>query len=72
MYKNLQAELKRAGITETEMCHILGLSRVTFSKRMNVPDGWTLREMDFIRKTLNEKLGTNYSLDYLFEKKELA
>lgn len=72
MYKNLQAELTRAGITETEMSNILGLSRVTFSKRMNTPDGWTLREMDVTRKTINEKLGTSYSLDYLFEKKELA
>lgn len=67
MYRNLQAELKRADITETEMCELLGLSRVTFVQRMNKTGKWTLSEMIFIKDTINKKLGTNYTLDYLFK-----
>ena len=67
MYRNLQAELKRAGITETELCKMLGLSRVTFTHRMNNAGRWTLAEMVFIKDTINKKLGTSYALDYLFE-----
>ena len=67
MYKNLQAELKRAGITETEMCKMLGLARSTFTKRMNNEGKWTLKEMDFIKEKINKVLSTEYTLDYLFE-----
>ena len=70
MFKNLQAELVRAGITNSEMAEMLGMSKVLFSQRINGHTSWTLREMIKIQEEINTKLGTEYSLDYLFSQRQ--
>ena len=58
MYRNLEAEMARAGITQREMSEKLGITATTLNGKSNL----SLGECVEIKKIL----GTNEPIDYLF------
>ena len=68
MYKNLLAKMSRAGITSTEMSNILGITLQAFIYKKQGKSEWKLKQMVVIQEQINQKLNTNYTLDYLFKK----
>lgn len=68
MFRNLIAEMARAGYTYKAMAEEIGIGEVAYSKKVNGKTNWTVTEMVIIQDILNKKLGTSYTLDYLFMK----
>lgn len=68
MFRNLIAEMARAGYTYKAMAEKIGIGEVAYGKKINGKTNWTVTEMVIIQDTLNEELGTSYTLDYLFNK----
>lgn len=67
MYKNLKAEIARAGLTNPEMAVAIGMKYGTMWRLMNGKQQFRLCEMMAIQSELEERNDTNYTLDYLFE-----
>lgn len=67
MYKNLKAEIARAGLTNPEMAGAVGMSYMTMWRLMNGKQQFRLGEMVAIQSELEERNGEAYTLDYLFE-----
>ena len=67
MYKNLKAEMVRAGITQRQMAERIQISRQSFGYKMVEQNEWKLAEMQKIQEILNKELGKELTLDYLFE-----
>jgi len=63
MYRNLEAELARKGITKTKMAEELGLTLGTLSLKLNGKSNLTLPEAVKIKKVLAVEL----PIEYLFE-----
>lgn len=68
MYKNLEAELTRSGISQDEAAEHLGICLRTFKSKLDGTSDWYLRELIGLKDFINDRLGTDYSLDYLFER----
>lgn len=68
MYKNLVAEMSRAGIKSTEMSNILGITLQSFILKKQGKNEWKLKQMVVMQEQINQKLNTNYTLDYLFKR----
>ena len=66
MYKNLKAEIARAGLTNSKMAEILGVKYATVWRLLNGKRQWRLGEMVTIQSELEERNGAAYKLDYLF------
>ena len=66
MYKNLKAEIARAGLTNPEMAGAVGMSYMTMWRLMNGKQQFRLGEMVAIQSKLEERNGEDYTLDYLF------
>lgn len=66
MYKNLKAEIARAGLTTSEMADALGAKYATAWRLLNGKRPWRLGEMAAIQSELEERNGAAYTLDYLF------
>lgn len=67
MYKNLKAEIARAGMTNPEMACAVGMKYGTMWRLMNGKQQFRLGEMVAIQSELEERNGAAYTLDYLFE-----
>ena len=67
-YSNLNAEISRANIDVNQIVSIAKITRPTFIKRKKGISDWKLSEMLLIQRYINEKLNTNYTLDYLFKR----
>ena len=67
MYKNLKAEIARAGLTNPEMAFAIGMKYGTMWRLMNGKQQFRLGEMMAIQSELEERNDTDYTLDYLFE-----
>lgn len=67
MYKNLKAEIVRAGMTNPEMAAAIGVKYGTMWRLMNGKQQFRLGEMMAIQSELEERNGESYTLDYLFE-----
>lgn len=67
MYKNLKAEIARAGLTNPEMAGAIGMKYGTMWRLMNGKQQFRLGEMMAIQSELEERNHTTYTLDYLFE-----
>lgn len=63
MYRNLKAELARKGLTQNEFCKLVGLSSVTFGRKIRGEAQFNIAEAKTIKKCLNYE----GSLDELFE-----
>lgn len=66
MYKNLKAEIARAGMTNPEMEDVIGVKYATLWRLLNGKRQWRLSEMTAIQSELEERNGAFYTLDYLF------
>lgn len=66
MYKNLKAEIARAGLTNQEMANALGAKYATAWRLLNGKRQWRLGEMLAIQSELEGRNGAAYTLDYLF------
>lgn len=66
MYKNLKAEIARAGLTNSEMAEALGAKYATVWRLLNGKRPWRLGEMVAIQSELEGRNGAAYTLDYLF------
>lgn len=67
MFRNLMAEMSRAGYNYKKMAQEIGIGERAFSKKINGKTDWTITEILAIQKKINNKLGKTYTLDYLFE-----
>ena len=70
MYKNLEAEIIRAGLSNNEMAEMLGITRSNFSQKLNKKVSWKLNEMLMIQTEINKRLAEDYTLDYLFQERD--
>lgn len=66
MYKNLKAEIARAGLTNSEMEDAIGVKYTTLWRLLNGKRQFRLGEMMALQSELEERNGTAYTLDYLF------
>lgn len=67
MYKNLRAEIARAGMTKEDIAESIGKSVATVFRILSGKQQFRLGEMVAIRSELEERNHTAYTLDYLFE-----
>lgn len=67
MFRNLEAEIIRAGITKEKISQELGLSNKTLYNRLNGSTDWSMEEMKKIQAIININLQQEYTLDYLFK-----
>ena len=66
MYKNLEAEIARAGMTKPEMADAVGMKYVTLWRLLSGKQQFRLGEMVAIQSELEGRNGATYTLDYLF------
>lgn len=66
MYKNLKAEIARAGLTNPEMEDVIGVKYATLRRLLNGKRQFRLGEMMALQSELEERNGAHYTLDYLF------
>ena len=67
MYRNLEAELARKGITKTSVAKKLGITLGTLSIKLSGKTNLTLPEAIKIKKILNVDL----PIEFLFETKDI-
>lgn len=67
MFRNLEAEMIRAGITKDNLSKELGLSNKTLYNRLNGSSDWSMEEMKKTQAIINISLQKEYTLDYLFK-----
>lgn len=65
MFKNLLAEMARAGANKKEMADVISSAEWTFNRKLNGISQFTLEEMFKIQNFLGQE---NNTLDYLFKK----
>ena len=65
MYRNLKAEIARAGLTSAECAEIAGVSLATFYRLINGGSEWKLSEMLQMSRATAKRHG-HAGLDYLF------
>lgn len=66
MYKNLKAEIARAGLTHSEMADVIGVKYGTLWRLLSGKRQFRLGEMMAIQSELEGRNGASYTLDYLF------
>ena len=66
MYKNLKAEIARAGLTNSEIADVIGVKYGTLWRLLNGKQQFRLGEMMAIQSELEGRNGATYTLDYLF------
>lgn len=67
MYKNLKAEIARAGMTNGDIAESIGKSVSTVQRLLSGKQPFRLGEMMALQSELEERNGAAYTLDYLFE-----
>lgn len=66
MYKNLKAEIVRAGMTNGDIAESIGKSVSTVFRLLSGKQQFRLGEMTAIQSELEERNGVAFTLDYLF------
>lgn len=67
MYKNLKAEIARAGMTNGDIAESIGKSVPTVFRILSGKQPFRLGEMMALQSELEERNGAAYTLDYLFK-----
>lgn len=67
MFRNLHAEISRAGLTQENLAELINTSYGSLLNKIKGKRVWNLKEMVAIQEVLNQKLDANLSLDYLFK-----
>ena len=58
--------MARAGFNNKEIAEKIGIGEVAYGRKIKGTSDWTITEMTAIQNLINKKLGTSYTLDYLF------
>lgn len=66
MFKNLRAEVARAGMTNADVADVIGKSVPTLSRLLSGKQPFRLSQMMALQSELEERNGAAYTLDYLF------
>ena len=66
MFKNLRAEVARAGMTKADVADVIGKSAPTLSRLLSGKRPFRLGEMMALQSELEERNDATYTLDYLF------
>lgn len=66
MYKNLKAEIARAGLTNSEVADAIGVKYATLWRLLNGKRQFRLGEMMALQSELEGRSGAAFTLDYLF------
>lgn len=66
MFKNLKAEVARAGMTNSEVADVIGVKYTTLWRLLNGKRQWRLGEMMELQSELEGRNDATYTLDYLF------
>ena len=66
MYKNLKAQIARAGLTNSKVADVIGVKYATLWRLLNGKRQWRLGEMMAVQSELEERNCEAYTLDYLF------
>lgn len=66
MFKNLRAEVARAGMTNADVADVIGKSVPTLVRLLSGKQPFRLGQMTAIQSELEERNGATYTLDYLF------
>ena len=66
MFKNLKAEVARAGLTNSEVADAIGVKYPTLWRLLNGKRQWRLGEMMALQYELEGRNDATYTLDYLF------
>lgn len=66
MFKNLKAEVARAGLTNSEVADAIGVKYPTLWRLLNGKRQWRLGEMMALQSELEGRNDSTYTLDYLF------
>lgn len=66
MYKNLKAEIARAGMTNGDIAESIGKSVPTVVRLLSGKQPFRLGQMVALQSELEERNGAAYTLDYLF------
>lgn len=67
MFKNLRAEVARAGMTNADVADVIGKSVPTLSRLLSGKQPFRLGEMMALQSELEWRNCTSYTLDYLFK-----
>lgn len=67
-YRNLENEIKRAGLTKPEVAELIGVAIKTFYNKLNGTSLFNEEEMKIIQYAINKRIKENLTLDYLFAK----
>ena len=68
IFFNLEAEIKRAKITKSNLAAMVGISRGTLSAKTTGKTEFSLAEMELIRAKLEKLTGSHYTIDFLFRR----
>ena len=63
---NYRAELVRANLTDEDVIEAIGITRQALYNKKIGKSKFTGEEMREIRKLINDKMGTDFTTDYLF------
>lgn len=66
MFKNLRAEVARAGMTNADVADVIGKSVPTLVRLLSGKQPFRLGQMMAIQSELEERNDATYTLDYLF------
>lgn len=66
MFKNLRAEVARAGMTNADVADVIGKSVPTLARLLSGRQPFRLGQMMAIQSELEERNDATYTLDYLF------
>ena len=66
MYKNLKAEIARAGLTNSKVADVIGVKYATLWRLLNGKRQWRLGEMMAVQSEIEERNCAADTLDYLF------
>lgn len=66
MFRNLEAELRRAGISRKELAEKVGCNQGTLSLKLNGKSIVTLPEAMRMKKVIYDALQMEFTLEYLF------
>lgn len=68
IFRNLEAELARAGISKSTLARVLSVSVSTLYAKLRGEREFKLEEMERIRSYLERETGSELTIDYIFDK----
>lgn len=68
IFRNLEAELARAGISKNTLARVLSVSVSTLYAKLRGEREFKLEEMERIRSYLERETGSELTIDYIFDK----